>query len=250
MLIYSIVKGFAGEFEHIQRNAVRSWQTVFPQAQIVWFGQDEPGAAEEAEANGIQLMPMRRTEKGAPLLPDVIDSAHKLARSRDTRCLINADIVLEPQFATAVQAVEDRFSNFLLITRRRNIQVDDELDFSEDWHGMIKDLPFTDYTRSGIDVFCYRGDWLRDIPPFGVGRTAWDNWIVSWADKQEKLPIIDATGFTVVYHQQHAKHKPQGEVMRNQAIWQQALVEFEKPGTLNSATWKLTEKGQLVEKGA
>ena len=249
MLIYSIVKGFEGEFTHIQRNAIRSWQEVCPEDHIFLFGDAEPNALKEAVALGVPILPMVYTTSGAPLLPDVIQKMHKMRREGDTLCLINADIVLEPQFAAAAQTVESKLDNFLLITRRRNVQVDDELDFSKDWHGALKALPFKDYTRSGIDVFCYRGDWLKHIPSFGVGRTAWDNWIVGWARRQ-KVPIVEATQFTIVYHQGHAKHKPADEVRRNQELWNKTPThkDFKQAGTLDSATWILTEDGNLTEK--
>ena len=250
MLIYSIVKGFKSEFTHIQRNAIRSWQAVLPgDHHIFLFGDAEPNALEEAVALGVPILPMVYTTSGAPLLPNVIQKMHEMRREGDTLCLINADIIIEPQFAAAVRTVEAKFDNFLLVTRRRNVQVDDELDFSTDWHGALKALAFQDYTRSGIDVFCYRGDWLKHIPQFGVGRTAWDNWIVGWA-RSQKVPIVEATQFTVVYHQGHAKYKPADAVQRNQELWNKALMhkDFKHAGTLDSATWLLDGAGNLAEK--
>ena len=242
LTLYSVVKGFEGKMALMQRNAVQSWRAVVPDAQLLWFGDDEPGAAEEAERFGVELLPMTRTEAGAPLVRDVIERAHEAARHK-LRCLVNADILLEPSFAPAVRLVAGQLAAFLLVMRRYNVQVDGALDFTADWHAQVVALPNKAYTLSGIDVFCYRGDWLAGMPAFGMGRTCWDNWIVAHA-RRSKVPIVDATQYTRAYHQEHQKRKPPDEVRRNR---QMLKAEFSRTPGLNTATHRISPTGRLKE---
>jgi len=248
LTIYSIVKGFDNKhIATIQRNAVQSWLWMFPDAQILWFGDDEPGAQEEADVYGVSLYPMERTESGAPLLPNVVSSAHELAKF-DIRCLVNADIILEPSFEQAVRAVGRAFEKFLLVARRRCAMVDYPINFAgvpgepETWHERLMGLEWKDGRTDAMDMFCYRGDWLTDIPPFGVGRTAWDNWILSKA-RREKVHIVDGTAFTRVLHQEHKRFKSQEEKAANKAMLRK---EFRKPATLYEATHHVTEVGAVM----
>jgi hypothetical protein len=248
--MYAIVKGFTGEYAHIQRNAIRSWQAVCPDAQVVLFGDTEVGAQQEAAMLGVPVLPMAYTDYGVPVLCDVIERAHAFSQS-GTRCLVNADIILEPRFPDAVRTVEREFRDeFLLVTRRHNVQLGEELDFSGDWHGAVRALHSVPYTRGGIDVFCYRGGWLADVPPFAVGRMAWDNWIVGIA-RAKDVPIVEATKFTVAYHQEHYKVKPREETAINRDLLDaemQRNKDFKLPGTLDSAGWELTEDGEIVDR--
>jgi hypothetical protein len=41
-----------------------------------------------------------------------------------------------------------------------------------------------------------------DSPPFAIGRTAWDNWLVYRA-RARRVPVVDATDALTVVHQAH-----------------------------------------------
>ena len=244
LTIYTVVKGFVGEFTHIQRNAVQSWQVACPGAEIILFGDDEPGAREEAKAFGSPILPIERNEKNAPLITQVIDKANEVARG-DIRCLINADIILESRFAEAVATIAGVFDTFLFITQRRNVKVDTEIDFWAGWPEWLTRDAGTPANRSSIDFFCYRGDWLARMPAFGMGRTSWDNWIVGKA-RQEKVPVVDGSAFTVAWHQNHKKITRQGEIEANRAmLWAEQAKEL---GTLLSATHHLSDRGTVLER--
>jgi len=211
--------------------------------QIVLFGDDEPGAQQEAMNLSVHVLPMERTEKGAPLLPYIIDQAHQ-AELYDIRCLVNADIILGPEFAGAVEKVANTFDQFLLSARRIKVHVDNEIDFSDpEWMARLKALDCKLGISSAIDLFCYRGDWLRDVPPFGVGRTSWDNWMVRTA-VQAGVPFIDGTPVFLAWHQEHEIRKPKNEINRNRALLGTSSVI----GTFNDATWRINGKGELAER--
>lgn len=246
LTLYSVVKGFENEFAHIQRNAVQSWLSVCPGTEIILFGPDEPGAAEEAERFGLPILPMERNVHGAPLLSSVIGQANALAHF-DIRCLINADILLEPSFRSAVDTVAGAFDTFLLTMQRFNVQVDEPIDFSGDWHAQVCALERTAYAAGGVDVFCYRGNWLTGVPPFGIGRTSWDNWIVETAH-QQNVPIVDGTQYTRAFHQNHSKVRVRAESKGNQAMLKQAFGKI-NVGKLGRATYALNNQGQVVKRG-
>jgi len=66
------------------------------------------------------------------------------------------------------------------------------------------------YPHFAIDYFVFpKGIW-RDIPPFAIGRPAWDNWIIYRA-RSFGLPVVDLTRAVTVVHQNHDySHHPEG----------------------------------------
>lgn len=244
LTLYSIVKGFEGHTDVIQHNALHSWLTVLPTAEVILFGDDEPGAKDVAASHRLPILPLPRNEHGAPLLPKVIQTAHWVGRY-DTRLLVNADIILPPNIADAIRTVQARFDAFLLCARRMKVRVDYLIDFSDkDWFAWLKELDCRIGISSAIDVFCYRGEWLRDVPAFGVGRTSWDNWMLNKA-RTEGVPVIDGTPVFFAWHQEHAKHKPADQVAQNRALLGPGFVPAH--GSLDAATWLLKPEG-LVER--
>jgi len=55
---------------------------------------------------------------------------------------------------------------------------------------------------TGIDYFVFsRGLW-KYIPPFAIGRTTWDNWLIYGA-RDRSAAVIDATNVVMAIHQNH-----------------------------------------------
>ena len=245
LTFYSVVKGFVGNTTYLQRNAIRSWKKAVPDCEIILFGDDEPNAQQEAMDMHLHVLPMERTEHGAPLLPYIVGKANEIARY-DIRCLINADIILDSRFSQAVDVVSMNLDSFLMIAQRHGVEVDGEIDFSdEDWFVWMYQNRVKPGNLSAIDFFCYRGDWLKDIPPFGIGRCSWDNWLVHKA-ATEGVPIVNATMMTMAWHQDHPKHKIPVEWQENREL----LGDW-KPtwGSLLEATYILGGNGMLMESG-
>jgi len=70
---------------------------------------------------------------------------------------------------------------------------------------------FFSFVIIGLDYFIFPCGLFRDIPPFAVGRPAWDNWLVYKA-RSLGLPVIDATKMVTAIHQNHAySHHPMGK---------------------------------------
>ena len=85
----------------IQRNAIKSW-TLLSDVDVILLGEEE-GLAEAARELGVKhLAHVEHTASGTPL----ISSMFKLARENsnsDLLCIINADMVLMPDFVEAAK---------------------------------------------------------------------------------------------------------------------------------------------------
>jgi hypothetical protein len=103
------------------------------------------------------------------------------------------------------------------------------------------------HAATGLDYFVFsRGLWPA-IPPFAIGRSVWDNWLVYGA-RARGAPVIDATAMVMAVHQAHDyTHVPDGA----QAVWngpearrnQELLGGDHHFFTVEDATHALTPSG-------
>ena len=64
--IFAIPKPFQGEFNIIQRNAIKSWTLLLPKCEIILFG-DEEGTKEIAKEFGTLYLPeVKKNEFSTP----------------------------------------------------------------------------------------------------------------------------------------------------------------------------------------
>jgi len=235
---HTIVRGFAGEFDRIQRNAIGSWLRLVPTPEVLLFGDDEPGAKEFAAEAGLPIYPLKRNHRGIPLVGWPIQQARELAHN-DVRCLVNADIILTQPFVRAIRAVAEKLDRFLALPKRYDLEVLGLLDFSPGWQvRLAKEAEHARYKGPlAVDVFCYRGGFWGDVPAFAVGRTSWDNWLVRKA-LQEHIPVVDISEWAVCIHQVHSKHRDGDETAENRA-----LLGGGRAAGFVDATWRLTRAG-------
>jgi hypothetical protein len=202
LTLFSVPKPFRGHFGVIQRNTLRSWSRLAG-ADVILLG-DEPGTAETARELGMRHVPeVGRNEYGTPLVPAIFEAAERAART-EWLAYVNADIILFGDFVAAAARVP--FDSFLMIGRRWDLDVPEELDFADPkWEAALRERVQATGRRHaspGLDYFLHRrGTWGR-LPPFALGRTAWDNWLLYRA-KQLRVPVIDATPSVLVVHQDH-----------------------------------------------
>jgi len=203
LTIFALPKAFQGHIKVIQTNAIHSWTQLRPSCEIILLG-NEDGTAETAAEFGARHLPdVERNEYGTPLLSSLFETAQKAA-SRDLMSYVNADIILTQSFLEAIRRVQKQ--QFLLIGRRWDLDVAGPIEFSSpDWEkGLLTRLNETGklHGRSGLDYFVFPRGIYQDIPPFAIGRTAWDNWLIYRA-RSLNLPVIEATGTITVIHQNH-----------------------------------------------
>lgn len=210
LTIFALPKAFQGHIKVIQNNAIRSWTKLRPSCEIILFGTDE-GTAEIADELGIRHVPdVAKNEYGTPLVSSLFSTAQKVA-GNDLVSYVNADIILTQSFMEAVRRIQKQ--RFLLIGRRWDLDVDEPLDFSSpDWEKkLLARLAESGklHGYSGLDYSVFPRGLYRDIPPFALGRTAWDNWLVYRA-RSLKMLVIDATGAITIIHQNHEYARFQG----------------------------------------
>jgi len=204
LTIFAAPKPFAGHVGLIQANALRSW-TALPAAEVLVFGEEPPTTTAK------HVPEVARSPEGTPLFDNVLAQARALAR-HDLLCFVNADLILFGDLLTATRAVRDKFDRFLLVGRRTNLDVTEEL--------AVEDLPLvrTHALREGapsgpewIDYFVFPRDLLGDVPPLVIGRAGIDNWLL-WKARAEGAALVDASGDVVVVHQNHDyAHHPAGK---------------------------------------
>ena len=248
LTIFTIPKAFHGLNEIIQTNAIRSWLALCPQPEIILLGNDE-GTAETASRLRVKhVADIECNEYGTPLVSSMFSIAQDIA-SHPLLSYVNADIILLSDFLPAVKQVG--LKSFLIIGQRRDLDFTELIDFnSPDWEVNLRKLVEERgklHPPSGIDYFVFPRGLYRDIPPFAVGRTAWDNWLVYRARKS-RATLIDATSAIMAIHQNHDySHHCQGdsgvwkgpEAMRNKEL----MGSSDKSFDLEYANLVLTPEG-------
>jgi hypothetical protein len=250
LTIFAHPKPFVGHTSVIQRNAVRSWQLLDPDVEVILLG-DDTGVAETASQLALRHCGgVKRNEFGTPLVSDVFEKAQTLAR-HELVCYTNSDILFVPDFLTGVSQARRWRRRFLLTGRRWNIDLTEPLDFRPGWdasltegahmHGKLQDVWWIDY-------FVFPKGLFERLPPFAIGRAAWDNWLVYHA-RQRKIPVVDATAVITAIHQNH----DYGHVPSSRGIWRgpesdrnlELAGGRERAFSLADATHRLSPRGVL-----
>jgi GT2 family glycosyltransferase len=203
--ICAVPKPFRGHIGTIQRNALTSWKELEIIREIILLG-GEDGIADAATSLGaIHYRDLEVDEFGTPLLDDVLQAAQRLSTST-WLCLVNADIVLLPEFGDAVAHAVADLAECLVVSRRWNLDVKEPLDFAPGWQARLREQAASAaslFSPWGIDVFVFPKNMFGKVPPFAIGRSSWDNWLIMAARKRG-YPVVDATAKFGVIHQNHA----------------------------------------------
>lgn len=248
LTIFTTTKPFRGHIGVIQTNAIQSWLLLHPKPEVILLGSEE-GTAEVASRFGIRhVAEVECNDYGTSLASSIFSIAQDIA-TYQLMCYVNADIILMSDFLPAVSQI--KVPSFLLIGRRWDIDLEKPLDFSSPgWETQLRQHLAEAGRRhgpSGLDYFVFRRGTYYDMPPFAIGRTAWDNWIPYKARKL-KLPLIDGTEAITVVHQNHDySHNLSGET----GVWKgpEASRNLELLGgrdhafTLEHVTFLLSPKG-------
>jgi len=203
--IFTTLKPCRGQFATIQKNAVMSWSLLYPSCEIIIFGDEEGTEQLTAELGLRHYHDIVCNEHGTPLVSALFMEASRLA-SHSILAYVNADIILMKDFIVAVEAVKD-LGTFLMVGRRWDVSVTEPIDFSEArWEEELRSVVAEKgrlHSAQAIDYFVFnRQLWKDGIPPFAIGRTAWDGWLIFDACRR-KVPVVDATEVVMAVHQDH-----------------------------------------------
>lgn len=214
LTILACPKAFTGHVGVIQRNAITSWTLLEPRPRIILFG-DAPGIASICEELQLHhVAEVHRSDGGTPLLSDILDQGHRLAKGR-LFCFINSDIVLMDDFGQAIDRVARRNSAFLMIGQRTDLDVTEPIAFADaGWRESVRAAVAERgrlHGEDGIDYFVFTPGLFDPVPPLLVGRAAVDNWLVFQARRRWR-PVVDATASVRAVHQNHDySHHPAGK---------------------------------------
>jgi hypothetical protein len=247
--LFSAPKPFTNDhIATIQYNAIRSWLALDDNVEVILIGEEE-GLQEAAADLNVQLIPVeRRAPSGAPYINDLFRLAQDTA-AHPLLGYLNTDIILLDDFLPAVSIVSERFSRFMLVGNRYDLDVDERLSFDDRWIGSLRQMIEDSgslHSPMGSDYFIFRKGQFRDIPEFVLGRSGWDNWMMYKA-RHDGVPMIDASGSITAVHQNHDyTHLPGGkphyrhpESERNIRL----AGGYETMFRLRDATWLLTSTG-------
>jgi hypothetical protein len=251
LTFFSTPKPFRGNIDVTQRNALRSWTLVHPEAEVILFGDDE-GAGEAARELGIRhehYVP--RNEHGTKYLAPMYDRAQEIAR-HDVLCYVNCDVVFTSDFRDALERVREWRADVLMIGRRWDLDIAEPLEFGQvNWESPLRALALQrgrQRPSDWIDYFVFsRGLYHKKIPPFVIGRPGWDNWLV-WYARAAGACVVDASKVVVAVHQNHDySYHPDGK----SGVWQGEEAKRNRElrggwahyGTIENATHRLTEGG-------
>lgn len=196
----------------IQRNAIKSW-TLLPDVEVILLG-EETGLAEAARELGVRHIPdVARNESGTPLISSMFQLARENCHS-DLLCIINADMILMPDFVEAARQVKVQRLQFVMLSQRWDMDITLPIEFTPGWQDKLRNTVYalgSLHRPAGSDFFLFPLSSFLEVPDFAIGRAGWDNWMIYKARK-ENWPVIDCTPSVMIVHQNHGYgHLPGGE---------------------------------------
>lgn len=197
----------------IQRNALRNWQALGDEVEIIVLGNEEGAEAAAAEVGAVFIPEIRRNAEGTPLISDLFAQARARAGS-PLLCYVNADILLLPELVQAAKALSQQFERFLLIGQRWDLDVTEQLDFSGNWAECLRARAQAKgelHPPAGSDYFLFPKAGFQEMPDFAIGRAGWDNWMI-FQSRHLGWPTVDGTRDVMIVHQNHDySHLPGGQ---------------------------------------
>ncbi len=245
LTIFTTCKPFKTTVGIHQRNALRSWRKIFPDADIIIFGKEEGTAKIAAEIGAQRITGLKRGAYGTPYVNEIFFRAQAMTGFA-RMCYINSDIILTSSFKQMIKTVDgglykNQWNNFLTIGQRWDVHSDEEINFDKpDWEKNIVDFTKKHgilHLSSGIDYFLFLKGLFDEIPPFLIARMGWDNWLPWYALRRREVPLIDATKAAFVIHLEHSRKRPKEELAWNTSLHQCRLCYC------FNATWLVEKDG-------
>ncbi|MDO9547004.1 MAG: hypothetical protein Q7J07_09700 [Pelolinea sp.] len=197
----------------IQKNALRSWKALGSAVDIIVLGDDE-GIKETTQSLGISHFPdVMCNDKGTPLISSMLEIGRSESQS-PFLAIVNADIVLFPDFTQSLIDVSKLKEEFLIIGQRWDMDVREEVgDKNSDFAQLKQRVPTQAklHPPAGSDYFIFPRTCYQSIPDFAIGRAGWDNWFI-YESRWEDWAVVDGTNDVMVVHQTHDyAHLPGGK---------------------------------------
>ncbi len=201
----SIPRAFSGEFDSLQRRAIRSWQQAAPGCQIILFG-DEPGSREAAHDLGVtRCVDLEYTTAGAPISRNAFVLGERYA-TQPWICYLSADLLMTGSLDHHLELLAWVDRPFV-VGRRWDID------------GAKTAL----HPPCGVDWYLYRRGTIdpTQMPPFTVRGGGSDQWFIYKALTAWNMSVIDATKAISTLHYAHSHPEwPNGKAGREGSLEQ------------------------------
>jgi hypothetical protein len=248
LTIFSAPKPFTGHAGLIQENAIRSWLALRPSPKVVLFSNDANTAEAGARLSVDAVARVESNAYGTPLVSDMFRQADAFAAG-DVLMFVNADIIVPREAVEAARLAMRWSPKFLVVAQRWDVDVRTPLTFDEAWEERWMPEAVRRgrlHPPGGIDMFVYIRGQYGHMPPFAVGRTAYDNWLL-WSTVDAGIPLIDATPFMRLIHQNHDySHSTldtwEGPEAHENRKWIRHWTHYY---TISHANWTLGRDGQI-----
>ncbi len=167
---------------------------------------EEAGIQEVAGELGLEVVcGVERNDRGTPLVSSLFKKAGENSSDGDILAYVNTDIILMRDFAEAVWVCWRLERRFMMVGRRWDLDMEQDLDFAQGWDERLRqDVRRRGFLHapSGLDYFVFRPGLWGEIPPFALGRFSWDNWLLAEAGRLGAMRI-DASNAVMAVHQNH-----------------------------------------------
>src|SRR5712692_435082 len=116
--------------------------------------------------------------------------------------------------AAALARVSALPMEYLAVGRRWDLDLQGPLNFeSTDWQGELRAWARKagcQRPANWIDYFVFSKEFADGVPPFAIGRTCWDNWLI-WHARSIGFSVVDLSVEVMAVHQNHDySHHPKG----------------------------------------
>lgn len=243
--IFSVPKPFIGSTKIIQTNAIKSWLKLKPKPNIILMG-NEKGVKTMCNRFHLKHCSNIKTNKyGTPLVSDVFIKGQNKSKTSIVM-YVNCDIILVGSLIESIKIINKKFNKFLIVGKRCDLQINKLLSFNTSYweKSLLRKKKMEGILKNGswIDYFVFKKNTFKKIPPFALGRTFWDKWLI-WYIKTKKYPIVDVTETVTAIHQIHPYFR------NSKYIWtgSEALNNIKLAGgwshgaTINDSDYKLTK---------
>lgn len=248
--IFAVPMPFSGITGIRQQNAIWSWTQMETSGWIFLLGPDvSSDDLEILPETAIIGPPIETDEFGTPLISSVFRSMQE-EHAGSLVAYVNSDVILAG-LDGAMQICDETFDEFLVIGRRWDLDITNFIDFgSGSWTRELYAKAIREgdlHSVGAIDWFGFTSGIYPNVPPFAIGRSAWDNWLVLDALKRG-IPVVDASRVTLTVHQN--KNATTGKPIsrerqiqrdRNRAYYDRDRGSYS--GSSKEATWLLTFDG-------
>lgn len=247
--IFTNPRPFKGNFELLQRNAIKSWMNLSAKPEIFLFEDEEKTTSKVAQEYGLKCIDgFKCDEFGTPLLSDVFEKVRQNAKNKII-VQVNADIVLTDSFSKAIEKIAAIMEKrpFFMSGRRWDLDVSEPINFEDSqWQKKIIERAKTKgrlHGLSGMDYWVLPANFPFAIPAFVVGRPGMDSWLV-YKSRKAGMPVIDATLIVDIVHQNHNYPQKKKDFFEAEKKMNLKLAGgFLNMMTLREANFLLAEKG-------